>query len=306
MIVVTGGEGFIGKNLIWRLKDLEVVSLDTKTLDLDFIRSWFTINAANLDFVYHIGAITDTTEMSVAKFDEYNVNMSMFIWNICTEHKIPLVYASSAATYGGGEHGFNDETPLSQLEPLNPYGWSKHDFDLWVTLQAKAHNTPPFWAGLKFFNVYGCCEDHKGRMASMVYHTFNQVLKTEKVRLFKSHHLDYKDGEQLRDFIFVDDVVDVCLYMSTSLPAPGIYNVGTGKARSFNDLAKAVFKSLNHTTWLIEYFDTPIELREQYQYFTEATTDKLRLAGYKKPFTELEVGVDKYCKQLLQRTLGLD
>ena len=309
MIVVTGGDGFIGKNLVDRLrllKDESVISLDTKTESLEFIYSWLSTNARAIDGIYHLGAITDTTEMNVAKFDEYNLNMSIFIWNLCSNFEIPLVYASSAATYGDGNLGFDDEMDISNLQPLNPYGWSKQQFDLFTE---KENNIelfyPPFWAGLKFFNVYGYGEDHKGNMASMVFHSFNQVINHEEIKLFKSHKSDYKDGEQLRDFIYVDDVVDVCIYMMEEKPARGIYNVGTGKSRSFNDLASAVFKSLN-TEKNITYFDTPLNLREQYQYFTQATTNKLRNIGYNKSFTELEDGVDRYCKQLLQRKLGLD
>lgn len=314
MIVVTGGEGFIGQNLVERLRrdyEISVVSLDTKSSSLEYIYNWLSMNVREIDGIYHIGAISDTTEMDTLKFDIYNVNMSTFIWDLCSDFRIPLVYASSAATYGDGALGFDDEQDLNMLHPLNPYGWSKQTVDEKVTFQAnKELFSPPFWAGLKFFNVYGYGESHKGRMASMVYHTFNQISESGGVKLFKSHRPDYDHGEQVRDFIYVDDIVDVCIWMLETYiqnhnfkgtpPAPpsGIYNVGTGKARSFNDLVRSVFKSLNDTPVDIEYIDTPEDIREQYQYYTQATTKKLRDAGYEKPFTELETGVDLYIKQL--------
>jgi len=302
MIVVTGGEGFIGKNLVQRLRldpDISVVSLDTRNTSIDYIYNWITTNAKLIDGIYHIGAISDTTEQDERLFEIYNINMSIFIWNVCSSNQIPLVYASSAATYGDGSLGFDDELDIDAYQPLNQYGWSKQLVDERVTILANKDNySPPFWAGLKFFNVYGSDESHKKRMASMVYHTFNQVMSSGKVKLFKSHRKDYAHGEQLRDFIFIDDIIDVCTYMMKEKPTSGIYNVGTGKARSFNDLAKAVFKSMNKRE-RIKYINTPKDLREQYQYYTQATTKKLRAVGYTKPFTELEDGVDKYVKDLL-------
>lgn len=300
MIVVTGGEGFIGQNLIKELEkrgNIGIVSLDIKSMELDHIFHWLITHANDIDVVYHLGAITDTAEMDRNKFDQFNVASSMYIWNICLAYTIPLIYASSASTYGDGEEGFDDEKNILNLKPLNPYSWSKQQFDLWVSDQEKY---PPFWCGLKFFNVYGYGEEHKGKMASVVLHTYNQIYgsyKTSKIKLFKSHNPKYKDGEQKRDFVYVDDIVDVCIWMWENKPESGLYNVGTGKARTFKELAHAVFKSLG-VKYEIEYIDTPIKIRDKYQYFTEATIKKLRSAGYLKPFTELEDGVDKYINKL--------
>lgn len=297
MIVVTGGEGFIGKNLVEELTrrgNIGVVSLDTKTETLDSIFSWLMNNANDIDCIYHLGAITDTTVMDRNLFDEYNVGASIFIWQLCAEHKIPLIYASSAATYGDGEEGFDDEGDIIKLTPLNPYGWSKHQFDVWAEIQEKQ---PPQWYGLKFFNVYGYGEAHKNKMASVVFHAYNQIKKTNEMKLFRSHRPDHKDGEQKRDFVYVDDVVDVCIWLANSKPLSGIYNVGTGKARSFNDLAKAVFKSLELPE-NISYIDTPKNIRDKYQYFTEAKIEKLRLTGYTNKFHELEEGVKEYINKL--------
>ena len=297
MIVVTGGKGFIGQNLVMELTKrgyVGIVVLDTKVETLESILEWLSSNAKDIDAVFHLGAITDTTVMDRNLFDEFNVMASIFIWNICTEYHIPLIYASSAATYGDGEEGFDDERTILNLKPLNPYGWSKQEFDVWVMGQER---TPWFWAGLKFFNVYGYGEKDKGSMASVVFHTYNQINESGGMKLFRSHNPRYKDGEQLRDFVYVDDVVDVCIWMFENKPVSGIYNVGTGKARTFHDLSKAVFKTLGIQE-KISYIDTPIKIRDKYQYFTEAQIDKLRKAGYKKPFHELEDGVLKYINKL--------
>jgi ADP-L-glycero-D-manno-heptose 6-epimerase len=257
------------------------------------------INAHEIDCIYHLGAITDTMEMNKSLFDEYNVESSIFIWNLCSDWDIPLIYASSAATYGDGEEGFDDEKDIIKLKPLNPYGWSKQQFDVWVETQEKC---PPNWYGLKFFNVYGYGEAHKGKMASVVFHTFNQINESKKVKLFKSHRPDYENGEQKRDFIYVVDIVNVCIFLYKEKPLSGIYNVGTGKARSFNDLATAVFTSLGYKK-NITYIDTPIKIRDKYQYFTEAKTDKLKYtAGYTAMFHELEEGVYKYINKLKNET----
>ena len=298
MIVVTGGEGFIGGNLIKELERrgyMGVVSLDTKTENLGYIYSWLVSNVDQIDCVFHLGAITDTTEMDRNKFDEYNVGTSIFIFNFCATNHIPLIYASSAATYGDGSLGFDDERDIVDLEPLNPYGWSKQQFDRYVKEQ---HQLPPFWAGLKFFNVYGYGEDHKGKMSSVVLQMYKRLESFGDVTLFKSHRVNYKDGEQLRDFIYVDDVTDICIWMYENKPLSGIYNVGTGKARTFNDMAKAVFRYKFNSEPFIKYFDIPPKIRDKYQYFTEAKISKLRMAGYKKPFHELEEGIEKYINKL--------
>jgi len=297
MIVVTGGLGFIGQNLVKELTKrgyLGVVVLDTKTESLESIQEWLSSHAKDINAVFHLGAITDTTVMDRSLFDEFNVEASMFIWNICTDYHIPLIFASSAATYGDGEEGFDDKKDILSLKPLNPYGWSKQQFDVWVMQQER---TPWFWAGLKFFNVYGHGEKDKDSMASVVFHTYNQINESGGMKLFKSHNLNYKNGEQSRDFVYVDDVVDVCIWLFENKPKSGIYNVGTGKARTFNDLSKSVFKTLGIEE-KISYIDTPIKIRNKYQYFTEALIDKLREAGYKKPFHELEDGVLKYINKL--------
>lgn len=297
MIVVTGGEGFIGQNLIKELErrgNIGVISLDIRRESLDSIFEWLMEHVGEIDVIYHLGAITDTTEMDRNLFDEYNVAASIYIWNLCYAFKIPLIYASSAATYGDGREGFDDEKDILNLQPLNPYGWSKQQFDVWVETQ---ESQPPNWYGLKFFNVYGYGEAEKNRMASVVYHSYNQIKETGEMKLFKSHNSKYKDGEQLRDFIYVDDIVDVCIWFADNKPMSGIYNVGTGKARTFNELTEAVFKYLG-VPKLITYIDTPKKLRDKYQYFTEAKIRKLRLAGYSKKFHELEEGVEKYIKKL--------
>jgi ADP-L-glycero-D-manno-heptose 6-epimerase len=297
MIVVTGGLGFIGQNLIKELErrgNIGIVNLDTKNESLDSIYNRLLTNALNIDCIYHLGAITDTTEMDRNKFDEYNVNATMFIWNLCFGFNIPLVYASSAATYGDGEEGFDDEKDIINLKPLNPYGWSKQQFDVWAEIQ---EHQPKHWYGLKFFNVYGYGEADKGKMASTIFHFYNQAISGDHVKLFRSHNPKFEDGEQRRDFIYVDDIVDVCIHMGTEKPLSGIYNVGTGKARSFNDVAKSVFQALAIPP-KIQYIDTPKLIRDKYQYFTEAKMNKLRSAGYTKPFHELEEGVMKYINKL--------
>ena len=315
MIVITGAAGFIASflaeqfnenneiNLIlvddFSRKDKEVNHKSIKChkkIDRSEFLSWFKRNFNIVDYVIHLGARTDTTEMDYRIHESLNVKYSKEIWSICSSQKIPLIYASSAATYGMGEHGYKDDHDIvSKLSPLNPYGDSKNNFDKWVLNQK---NTPPFWAGLKFFNVYGPNEGHKGRMASVIFHTFNQIEKTGGMKLFRSHHKDYKDGEQLRDFIYVKDVISIIRFLYENSITSGLYNVGTGKARTFFDLAKLTFLALNKEP-NISFIDTPEDIRNKYQYFTEADMTKLKEQGYNSPFHTLEEGVEDYVKNYL-------
>ncbi|TXC78392.1 ADP-glyceromanno-heptose 6-epimerase [Luteibaculum oceani] len=315
MIVVTGAAGFIGSCLSAGLlnsgyKDIVLVddfsqaskeqnhinkSVTARVDRKDFTK-WLVENQNQVQFVFHLGARTDTTEFDYQIFQELNVDYSKAVWNICVENGIPLVYASSAATYGLGELGYKDDHGIvSDLKPLNPYGESKNEFDKWVLEQEKF---PPFWAGLKFFNVYGPNEYHKGRMASVVFHAFNQIQKNGEVKLFRSHREDYEDGKQLRDFIYVKDLVNVCIFLMENREHSGLYNLGTGKARAFLDLAQGVFKALDLKP-NISFVDTPEDIRDKYQYFTEAKMGKLRDAGYEAPFTSLEDGISDYVKNYL-------
>lgn len=318
MIIVTGAAGFIGSVIAGKLNqagytDIILVDDFSKTeklrnlsnkkyadqVDRNDFFEWLDTNSKDVDFVLHIGARTDTTEFNKDVFDVLNLNYTKKVWKRCTAYHIPLIYASSAATYGLGEFGYEDNHEVvEKLKPLNPYGESKNDFDKWALKQTE---TPPFWAGLKFFNVYGPNEFHKGRMASVIFHAFNQIKKTGKVKLFRSHNPDFKDGEQLRDFIYVMDLADVILFLMKNKPASGLYNLGTGQARSFIDLAKATFVALDKEA-LIEFIDTPKDIRDKYQYFTEANMTKLIAAGYKKPFTSLEDGVKDYVQNYLAGT----
>lgn len=315
MLVVTGAAGFIGSCLVSKLNQMghkDIVLVDdfskiekaenltdkkfTSKIERNVFIEWLKQNASNIDAVFHIGARTDTTEFDVAIFDELNLNYTKSLWQICAEHRIPFIYASSAATYGLGEHGYDDdESKIPLLKPLNPYGDSKNDFDKWALQQKQ---TPPHWYGLKFFNVYGPNEFHKGRMASVIFHSFNQINANGKVKLFRSHNPNYTDGGQLRDFVYVKDVVNVLTFLFEKHPKSGIYNLGSGKARTFLDLALATFKALDKEP-NIEFIDTPIDIRDKYQYFTEANMAKLINAGYNKPFTSLEEGVTDYVKNYL-------
>ena len=315
MIVITGAAGFIASYLAEVLNQQgrsDLILVDDFTtnakrsnwvnlrfeqcLDREAFLPWFEENSKFIDLVFHLGARTDTTEKSQEILDHLNLNYSKAIWKICSKAQIPLVYASSAATYGLGEFGYKDEHHLStQLQPLNLYGKSKNDFDIWVLQQS---NTPPHWYGLKFFNVYGPKEYHKGRMASVVLHTFNQIQEKGQMQLFRSHNPQYKDGEQLRDFIYVKDVAKVCLFLQDHQPESGLYNLGSGKARSFYDLARLTFEALGLQT-NITFIYTPIDIRDKYQYFTEAYMTKLLEAGYTGGFHTLEEGVGNYVKEHL-------
>ena len=314
-IVITGAAGFIGSCLARKLHDLgynyligvddfTVVEKEKNTLEKPYLEkinrqkffTWLDENNANVEFIVHIGARTDTTESNWELLDELNLSYSKQMWDKCSVYKIPLIYASSAATYGSGEYGYDDRHDIiEKLNPLNLYGVSKNEFDKWVL---KKDVEPPFWAGLKFFNVYGPNEYHKKRMASVIFHSYNQIVTEGKVKLFRSHKPEFKDGEQSRDFIYVKDLVDVIVFLLEKQPASGIYNLGTAQARSFLDLVKAVFKAMNKTE-NIEFVNTPEDIRDKYQYFTQANMKKLRDAGYNKPFTSLEEGVYDYVANYL-------
>jgi ADP-L-glycero-D-manno-heptose 6-epimerase len=316
-ILLTGAAGFIGSYLLGYLNHLgyqDIIiaddfsdedkwfNFDSKQFAIkihrDELFDWLENEKPQVDFVFHLGARTDTAEFDYSVHERLNVDYSKKVWNFCSSGNIPLVYASSAATYGSGENGYSDDHGIVEsLQPLNPYGVSKNEFDKWVLGETI---TPPTWAGLKFFNVYGPNEYHKARMASMVFHGYNQARKTGVIKLFKSHRNDYQDGQQLRDFIYVKDVVKVCAWMMEQSFPSGLYNVGTGQARSFNDLASATFSAMGLPA-NISYIDMPVDIRDKYQYFTEAEMGKLRAAGYTDPFYSLEEGVKEYVQEFLQK-----
>lgn len=315
MIIITGAAGFIGSCLVQYLNNLgfgQLILVDDfdhpekypnlqgksfpEKINRDAFPEWLSGHANGVEVVFHLGARTDTTEQDTAIFDRLNLNYSKQIWNICTAFTIPLIYASSAATYGSGEHGYRDEHGIvDRLSPLNPYGRSKNDFDKWVLCQETA---PPFWAGLKFFNVYGPNEYHKGRMASVIFHTLRQIRASGQMRLFRSHRPEVADGHQSRDFIYVKDVVKVCYWLYRVRPASGLYNLGTGQARSFLDLATLTFQAMDLEP-NITFIDTPEDIRDTYQYFTQADMNKLRAAGYAGDFYTLEEGISDYVRNYL-------
>ncbi len=346
MIVVTGALGFIGSCLISYLnqKGIEdIIAVDDfskKEKDINlahtriYIRvereeflDWFENNHPSVSFVFHLGARTDTTEFDRSIFLKLNLDYSRYLFLLCQKYSKPIVYASSAATYGAGELGYSDsdDALINQLKPLNPYGDSKNDFDKWLLQMVESREVLnakpffggenlaefPFWVGLKFFNVYGPNEYHKGRMASTIFHFFNQIQEKGGVNLFKSHRPDFNDGEQMRDFIYVMDLIKVMFWFYQksleTTPSPkessrtvksGIYNLGTGKARTFNDLVAQVFKNLDKPL-NVNYIPTPEDIRDSYQYFTEADMKKLNDAGYDTPFTSLEEGIADYVQNYL-------
>lgn len=315
MMVVTGAAGFIGSCLIRKLNNENfnyIVAVDdfshpdkNKNLEgkkiqervhRDVFFDWLDKNHALVEFIFHLGARTDTTEFDTEIFDRLNLNYSKKIWQACVRYQIPLIYASSAATYGSGTLGYkDDESLIPRLKPLNPYGISKNDFDIWALQQTEK---PFFWAGLKFFNVYGPNEYHKGRMASVIFHAFNQAKVNGEIKLFRSHRSDFKDGEQMRDFVYVKDVCEVILFLMYQRKNSGIYNLGSGKARTFLDLGKNTLQAMNQPE-NIRFVDMPEDIREKYQYFTEATMDKLCGIGYRKGFTALEEGITEYVHDYL-------
>ncbi|MDH5366431.1 MAG: ADP-glyceromanno-heptose 6-epimerase [Cyclobacteriaceae bacterium] len=316
MIIVTGAVGFIASRLITKLnnenfnaiiavddfsnpiknKNLENCRIQEK-VDREVFMEWLDNNYEEVEFIFHMGAKTDTSEFDVELLNKMNTQYSKDIWKRCISYQIPLVYASSAATYGLGEYGYDDdEKEISKLAPLNPYGQSKQDFDVWALAQKEK---PFFWAGLKFFNVYGPNEYHKGRMASVVFHAYNQIKNTQGMKLFRSHNPEFKNGEQMRDFVYVKDVEEVCYWLMHHRKNSGIYNLGSGKARTFLDLTRATFKALE-VEENISFIDTPEDIRDKYQYFTEANMSKLKSIGYNKSFYNLEEGVKDYVNNYLK------
>jgi len=318
MIVVTGGAGFIGSNLIGKLNSHAITDIivvdnfgnhekDKNLHDCQFLDridrtnffSWLEESPSKPDAIVHLGARTNTLEQDWSIFEELNLEYSKKLWTLCSENAIPFIYASSAAVYGDGKLGFSDDhTVTNTLRALNPYGRSKLEFDKWVITQK---TTPPKWYGLRFFNVFGPNEQHKGTMASMIYHAYNQIKKTGAVKLFRSHNPDFKDGEQMRDFVYVDDVVSICLWLVHHIKNSGLYNVGSGKARTFLDLTKAIFKNLDAPE-KITFIDTPEDIRGKYQYYTEANITKLRNIGYVKEFMGLDEGVREYVINFPERS----
>lgn len=320
-ILLTGAAGFIGSYMLGYLNkqgyNKIIIADDFRDEDKWFnfdgkkfitkvereeLFEWLRVANPEIEFVFHLGARTDTTEFDYSIHEKLNVEYSKNIWNYCSQKNIPLVYASSAATYGSGELGYKDSHDIvEKLQPLNPYGVSKNEFDKWVLQQT---TQPLFWAGLKFFNVYGPNEYHKERMASVIFHSFNQIKSTGKVKLFKSHMPDFKDGQQLRDFVYVEDVANVCYWFMNKVDTvdkslnAGLYNLGTGKARTFEDLVKSTFAGMNKEP-IIEYIDMPEDIRDKYQYFTEADITKLQEAGYTEKFYSLEDGIKDYVKNYL-------
>ena len=315
MIVITGAAGFIGSCMTAKLNEMhryDLVLVDDFSKDskrknwenkryLDKIHrddffQWAELHTTDIEFIIHLGARTDTTEFDYSIFEKLNVSYTQRMWTFCSKYAIPLVYASSAATYGDGKLGYKDEEMLAyQLQPLNPYGKSKNEIDKWLLKQS---NTPPLWYGFKFFNVYGPNEYHKGRMASVILHSFHQIQDTGKVKLFRSHRSDYEDGMQLRDFVYVKDVVRTIYWFMMHRPANGIYNLGTGLARPFYALATSTFDAMGLEP-NIEFVDIPEDIRDKYQYFTRAEMAKIRACGYKKPFYSLERGTKSYVTRYL-------
>ena len=324
MIVVTGGAGFIGSNLVAALErqgydDLVVcdrLGRDDKWRNIakralaDVIppEDLFTFldrRADGIDTIFHMGAVSATTERDADLIVRSNIRTTLDLWDWCCLHRVRLIYASSAATYGDGDAGFDDAgdpVSLARLRPLNAYGWSKHMVDRRIAaLAARAAPTPPQWAGLKFFNVYGPNEYHKGDMRSVAHKLFEALSAGQPARLFRSYRHDYPDGGQLRDFVHVDDAVGVMLWLMDAPQVSGLFNVGTGRARAWLDLANAVFAAMDRQPE-IEFIDMPETLRAKYQYFTQASVDRLLQAGYDRPFMSLERGVDSYVRDFLATT----
>jgi ADP-L-glycero-D-manno-heptose 6-epimerase len=318
-ILVTGAAGFIGSAFVESLSQnpaITVVSVDKLShfesrpehqaiamgvrVDRDQLWGWLAepSNASKITAIVHMGACSKTTQTDENFLRRVNIEYSQKLWTFAASKKIPFVYASSAATYGSGDEGYaDDESRIDRLQPLNAYGWSKQIFDLWALAEEHAGRCPSSWAGFKFFNVYGFGERHKGAQASVVLHSYDQIKKNGKIRLFRSHKEGIGDGQQKRDFVAIDDVVSVLHFALEHPIRRGIFNLGSGKARSFLDLATATCEAMGFEP-KIEFMDTPLEIREKYQYFTEAKMDRLRQEGYQKPFLPLEAGVRSYVARL--------
>ena len=322
-ILVTGGAGFIGSNIVANLvaEGREVIVCDrlraaalgkwrnlakhpiADLLAPEDLFAWLQRNGSTLDLIIHMGAISSTLEPDADRIVHNNFGLSRDIFRWCAANGVRLVYASSAATYGDGELGFDDAQDLGSLaalRPLNPYGWSKALFDVFAVRQAALGRAPPQWTGLKFFNVYGPNEAHKGAMGSIVSQVWPTVRNGERVRLFRSHRVDYDDGGQMRDFVYVRDVVACVAWLVRTPAVSGVFNLGSGRARSFADLARAVFAAAGQPA-RIDYIDMPETMRDAYQYYTEARMDRLRAAGWNDPATSLETGVTDYVRQFLAR-----
>ncbi len=314
-IVITGAAGFIGSYMTGYLNQVgfeNLILVDDfsderkhrnlqgkifkEKVDREQFFDWYKSHPDSIQAVFHLGARTDTTEMDYEVHKKWNLDYSKKVWELCTQNDIPLLYASSAATYGGGEHGYKDTHDVAHLTPLNPYGVSKNNFDIWALEQTE---TPPNWYGVKFFNVYGPNEYHKGRMASVIMHAYNQVKEKGEVTLFRSHNPDFEDGGQKRDFIYVKDVVRMCVWLLMAAPASGLYNIGTGKARTFNDLVSAVFDAMRADE-KVTFIDTPEDIRDKYQYYTQADMQKFLATGYDRKFYTLEQGIQEYVMQYLK------
>lgn len=323
-IVVTGAAGFIGSCMVQYLNEKGLTNLIlvdefvtpakkvnweskqyNQIVNREDLVNWLADYSGSVAAIIHLGARTDTTEFDYSIHEKLNVEYSKAMWAYCTEKQIPLIYASSAATYGAGELGYDDNHEVVEdLKPLNPYGISKNEFDKWAL---KQEQTPPSWTGLKFFNIYGPNESHKGRMASVIWHSFNQINKDGVVKLFKSHRDDFEDGQQLRDFVYVKDLLKVIYWMTENMLGGnwaavknGLYNLGTGEARSFYDLVASTFNGLDKETNIV-FIDMPVDIRDKYQYFTEANMQKLHDAGYNDKFYTLEEGVDDYVRNYLSK-----
>ena len=320
MILVTGGAGFIGSNLVAQLvesgervtvcdqlgradmwRNLAKHQIEGR-IDPSEIEGWLESLEGSLSYVFHMGAVSSTTETDLELITRTNVQLPQFLWRWCSLNEVPFMYASSAATYGDGSHGFDDvqtSSALAEFRPLNPYGQSKHEFDRWVAQQMEVGApTPPQWVGLKFFNVYGPNEQHKGEAQSVVTKSYARAAAGEPVTLFRSHHPDYADGCQMRDFVYVRDCVGAMAWLRRNEAVNGLFNMGTGKARSWLELMQALYDAVGREL-RVRWVDPPAEIRDRYQYFTQANLGKLRRVGYRGEFASVEVGVGDYVRRFL-------